>query len=245
MIKDEPHWSRHELLLHSRNYRKICVYLDMPIAPLYLLDCALKPLSRHRGIILSGCAKVNSNTANAAAPHLVKNFCRSFLIDNSYAPSTRAELLNRVQSAGIVSAVHAWLNNDDSVNVESTMQRKQLIYGSGRRGIGSRGRHRKALPVSEDMNVAVACVRGHFEAEFRRGVCGFGEGGFQRPKQRSGSSHSYGEEDFASRRHRRVILVRGGAFNNPDLAHSNGPTRLAALPWSPATSTSTERQTIR
>src|SRR4051812_21375039 len=100
----------------------------------------------------------------------MKNFCRSFLIDDSYAPSARAELLDGVQSAGILSAVHAWVNNDNTVNVESTMQRTQLIYGSGRRGIGSRGRHRKALPVSEDMNVAVACVRGQFEAEFRRGV---------------------------------------------------------------------------
>ena len=66
-------------------------------------------------------AEVNPNATNPAAMHPIKLGGRGLLIDDGHAPSSRTQLLDRVQHAGIVGAVDARLNDNHAVEMQRAM----------------------------------------------------------------------------------------------------------------------------
>src|SRR5262249_17954644 len=94
--------------------------------------------------------------------------------------------------AAVVGAVDARMDDDDTIEMESAMERPQLVDGRRLRRVGARWCHRKRRGIAEDVRVAVACVRRDRERHRRfrlrcrfacgaaTGECGgAGEGGQQ------------------------------------------------------------------
>ena len=123
---------------------------------------------RHCRIKLASRFQIQANTACTTLVHAIEIGVGNFLVDGNNGASAGAELLYGVESAGIISAVHGGLNDDDTIGMKRTVQGAHLSDGSGFRRVNAARSPWKFFRIAKDVRVAIAGASRHIEVNRSR-----------------------------------------------------------------------------
>jgi len=100
---------------------------------------------------------------------------RRVVVDDGNASGTMTELHERINHAGVVSAVHTRVHDNDSFYVKGAMKSAHLIDRRGFRRVRTSRPKSKALRIAEYVGMAIAGTTRHLEANGCRGPSAAGK----------------------------------------------------------------------
>jgi hypothetical protein len=145
----------------------------VPISARDLLDSSLESLTNRSRIGHTQIDKIQTNPTDTGGLQGIEFRVRGCVIDKRYAPRSMPELPECIEHARVINTVDQGVNNNNSIQVQRTMQRKGLPDRGNFWRVSSAGPKRKALRITEYVRVAITCVRGDIEVD---GGCGLRSG---------------------------------------------------------------------
>src|ERR1700690_4327520 len=178
--------------------------LDMPITALDSVDGSLETLP-HGSRVRFTRRSAADDSANSAAMHLVEFRVGSVVGNHGDATRASAQLPDRIQSAGVICAVEARLDDNNALRMYRPVHRAHLRYRGAFRCVSSGCNKRKLARVSNDACVAVARTRWHIEAYRCLGLCGATKSSCEGPGERANTGYPCAFKNISSRKHRSSI----------------------------------------
>ena len=127
MVEHDWHWRRHHQIFQCLDYGQARVNLDVPLAGFNSLNGCLEKLASSSRIRLEGSLKIQSNTANAGAIHLVEHRLAGLAINHGYPTGACTNLFDGVKQTGILGTVDAGLDDHYPLGVQGAMQVAHLF----------------------------------------------------------------------------------------------------------------------
>jgi hypothetical protein len=149
--------------------------LDVPVTPGEALDRSSELVSGSYRIGNAEVYEIQTDTAHAGVSQGIELCVRRLVIDERNASDTTAESAERIDHAGVVSAVHKGVHDDNSIYVKGAMKGARLTDCRCFRCVRTSGPKSKTLRITEYVRMAIAGTTGNFKTDGCCGLRGIGK----------------------------------------------------------------------